>query len=127
MAAFRHNLPRIMFLFLPLLAGIMMLFYWRPRHYYVEHLLLLLHNHACVFVMVPLAWGASALVPRATAWVNFAVFAYLVWYMYRSMRTVYGQGPWLTFAKLTALSFFYFVFGMLMFVLNFAYSALTLD
>ncbi|HXY95784.1 MAG TPA: DUF3667 domain-containing protein, partial [Steroidobacteraceae bacterium] len=127
MAAFRHNLPRIMFVFLPLLAAIMMLFYWRPRHFYVEHLLLLLHNHACVFVVLPLAWGLGALVPRVSGWLDFAVFGYLVWYMYRSMRTVYGQGPWLTAAKLTALSFFYFVFGMLMFVLNFAYSALTLE
>ncbi len=125
--AIRHNLPRTMFLFLPLLAGLMMLFYWRPRHYYVEHLLLLLHNHACAFVVLPVAWGLSALVPRASGWVDFAVFLYLVWYMYRSMRTVYGQGTGLTLAKLTALSFFYFVFGMLMFVLNFAYSALTLD
>jgi hypothetical protein len=127
MATFRHNLPRTMFLFLPLLAGIMMLFYWRPRHYYVEHLLLLVHNHALVFVVIPLAWGFGALVPRAAGPLDFAVFVYLVWYMYRSMRTVYGQGPGLTIAKLTALSFFYFVFGMLMFVLNFAYSALTLD
>jgi len=126
-AAFQHNLPRTMFLFLPLLAAIMMLSYWRPRHYYVEHLLLLLHNHACVFVVLPLAWGLSALVPRAAGGVNLAVFLYLVWYMYRSMRSVYGQGKGLTIAKLTALSFFYFVFGMLMFVLNFAYSALTLD
>jgi len=126
-AAFQHNLPRTMFLFLPLLAAIMMLFYWQPRHYYVEHLLLLLHNHACVFVVLPLAWGVSALVPRAAGALNLAVFLYLVWYMYRSMRSVYGQGKGLTIAKLTALSIFYFVFGMLMFVLNFAYSALTLD
>jgi len=127
MATFRHNLPRTMFLFLPLLAGIMMLFYWRPRHYYVEHLLLLLHNHAAVFVVLPLAWALGALVPRAAGLLNLAVFLYLVWYMYRSMRTVYGQGAGLTIAKLTALSIFYFVFGSLMFVLNFAYSALTLD
>ena len=127
MASFRHNLPRIMFLFLPLLAGIMMLFYWRPRHYYVEHLLLLLHNHAAVFVVLPLAWGLGAVVPRAAGLLGLAVFLYLVWYMFRSMRTVYGQGKGLTVAKLTALSFFYLVFGMLMFVLTFAYSALTLD
>ncbi len=127
MAAFRHNLPRTMFLFLPLLAALMMLMYWRPRHYYVEHLLLLLHNHALVFLILPVAWGLSALVPFASGWIDLAVFLYLVWYMYRSMRTVYGQGPGLTFGKLTALSFFYFVFGLVMFVLNFAYSALTLD
>jgi Protein of unknown function (DUF3667) len=126
-AQFRHNLPRTMFVFLPLLAGLMMLFYWRPRRYYVEHLLLLLHNHALVFVVVPLAWGVSALVPAVAGWVELALFIYLAWYMYRSMRTVYGQGARLTLAKLAPLAFFYFVFGMLMFVLNFAYSALTLD
>jgi hypothetical protein len=59
--------------------------------------------------------------------VDFAVFVYLVWYMYRSMRVVYAQGRALTLAKLTALGFLYFVFGIVMFVLNFAYSALTLD
>ena len=49
--AFLHNVPRAMFIFLPLLAGLMMLMYWRPRHYYVEHLLLFLHNHAFVFLV----------------------------------------------------------------------------
>ena len=40
-----------MFVFLPLLAWLMMLMYWRPRHYYVEHLLLFMHNHAFVFLV----------------------------------------------------------------------------
>jgi hypothetical protein len=126
-AAIRHNLPRTMFLFLPLLAALMMLFYWRPRHYYVEHLLLLLHNHAFVFVVLPVGWALSALVPSVSGWVDLALFIYLTWYMYRSMRAVYGQRPGLTLAKLGALSFLYFVFGLVMFLLNFAYSALTLD
>jgi hypothetical protein len=126
-AAMRHNLPRTMFLFLPLLAGLMMLFYWRPRHYYVEHLLLLVHNHALVFLALPLAWGLGTLLPFVSGWVDFAVFVYLLWYMYGSLRVVYGQGRALTLAKLTALGFLYFVFGIVMFVLNFAYSALTLD
>ena len=30
---------------LPLMALFMKLLYWRPRRYYLEHLLLLLHNH----------------------------------------------------------------------------------
>ena len=39
-----------MFVFLPLLALVMKLLYWRPRRYYVEHLLFLVHNHAFVFL-----------------------------------------------------------------------------
>ena len=54
--AFLHNVPRAMFLFLPLLAAAMMLMYWRPRHYYVEHLLLFVHNHAFVCLLLLLAF-----------------------------------------------------------------------
>ena len=39
-----------MFVFLPLLALVMKLMYWRPKRYYVEHLLFLVHNHAFVFL-----------------------------------------------------------------------------
>ena len=124
--AFLHNLPRAMFLFLPLLAGGMMLVYWRPRHYYVEHLLLFVHNHAFGFLLLLLAAGVSALLPVAASWVRFALCLYIPWYVYRSMRVVYGQGRWLTFGKLLPLSLFYLVSGVLMLALTIAYSGLSL-
>ena len=123
--AFLHNVPRAMFLFLPLLAAVMMLMYWRPRHYYVEHLLLFLHNHALVFIVIGLVlvwskWGFH--IPG----LGFATFVYLAWYMYRSMRVVYRQGPWLTLGKLSVLSLFYLAFAMLLLVVTSFYSALML-
>jgi hypothetical protein len=123
--AFLHNLPRAMFVFLPLLAGAMMLMYWRPRHYYVEHLLLFVHNHAFAFVLLLLASALSALLPPLAAWVRFALWLYIPWYLYRSMRVVYGQGRWLTFGKLLLLSFFYLLSSALMIGLTAAYSFLT--
>ena len=125
-AAYLHNMPRAMFLFLPLLAAAMMLLYWRPRHYYVEHLLLFVHNHAFVFLIVMVGWAATALVPPARPLITSAVALYVPWYAYRSMRVTYGQGRWLTLGKFAVLAFFYFVFGLLMFLLNFVYSALTM-
>jgi hypothetical protein len=137
-----HNVPRAMFLFLPLLAAAMMLMYWRPRHYYVEHLLLFVHNHAFVFLLLLLGglmsalltWLGSALpagrvsgfLPRMSSWVDLAVTLYIAWYAYRSMRVVYGQSRGLTVAKLVVLSFFYLVAGSLMLALTSLYSALTL-
>ena len=41
-----------MFVFLPLMAGAAMLFYWRPRRLYAEHLVLFLHNHAFTFLLL---------------------------------------------------------------------------
>lgn len=125
-AAFLHNLPRAMFVFLPLLAGIMTLLYWRPRRYYVEHLLLLVHNHAFVFLAVMLVWTLNMLLPPLAPWLRFAVGVYFVWYMYRSMRVAYGQGRLLTSSKLIVLGFFYLVFGMFTLVVTSFYSAFTL-
>ena len=124
--AFLHNLARAMFLFLPMLAAAMMLLYWRPRHYYVEHLLLFVHNHAFVFLVVMLAAAVSALLPAVSGTLRVAVTLYIAWYAYRSMRVVYGQGRWLTAGKLALLSVFYLVSGGLMLLLTFVSSALTL-
>jgi len=124
--AFLHNLPRAMFLFLPMLAAAMMLLYWRPRHYYIEHLLLFVHNHAFVFLVVMLAAAVSALLPAVAGMLRVAVTLYIAWYAYRSMRVVYGQGSWLTAGKLALLSLFYLVSGGIMLLLTFVSSALTL-
>jgi hypothetical protein len=138
--AILHSVPRAMFLFLPLLAGAMMLMYWWPRHYYVEHLLLFLHNHAFVFLLLLLVGLVSALLtglasapPPAlqklahgvSELVNLAVTLYIAWYAYRSMRVVYGQGRGLTLGKLLVLSFFYLVGGSLMFALTAVFSVPT--
>jgi Protein of unknown function (DUF3667) len=122
---FLHNVPRAMFIFLPLLAGIMMLMYWRPRHYYVQHLLLFVHNHAFVFLVAGILLLLSKVVPHVPA-LNVAIFLYFAWYMYRSMRVAYGQGRLLTLSKLGVLALFYLVFAALMLAATSLYSAFML-
>jgi hypothetical protein len=104
-----HNLPRAMFIFLPLLAGIMKLMYWRPRRYYVEHLLFLVHNHAFVFLMLIFFMLVDlAIYPLIGDYVwpfYVAGSFYTVWYIFRAMRNMYGQHGLLTFLK-------YFVLGL---------------
>lgn len=123
---FLHNVPRAMFVFLPLLAGAMMLMYRRPRHYYVEHLLLFVHNHAFVFLLLMLAGLTKALARPLAGWISAAVMLYIAWYAYRSMRVVYAQGRGLTLGKLVLLSFFYLASGALMLTLVSVYSVFTL-
>jgi hypothetical protein len=123
--AFLHNVPRAMFVFLPLLAALMMLMYWRPRHYYVEHLLLFVHNHAFVFLVAGVLLLLEKLVP-AVPGVKLAVFVYFAWYMYRSMRVVYRQGRLLTLSKLALLAFFYLLSGAVMIAATSVYSVLML-
>jgi hypothetical protein len=123
--AFLHNVPRAMFIFLPLLAALMALLYWWPRHYYVEHLLLFVHNHAFVFLVAGALLLLSKFVPRVPG-VNLAILLYFAWYMYRSMRVVYRQGRLLTVSKLVLLAFCYLLFAALMIAATSAYSVLML-
>lgn len=106
---FIHNLGRAMFLFLPLLAGFMRLLYWRPPRTYVTHLLLLVHNHAFMFllmsaVLAALHWVRSGALITAT---GFVVAGYVAWYLYQSMRRVYAQAWWMTLLKFSTLSLAY--------------------
>ncbi|MBS0365837.1 MAG: DUF3667 domain-containing protein [Proteobacteria bacterium] len=123
--AFMHNVPRAMFLFLPLLAAAMLLLYWRPRRYYVEHLLWLVHNHAFAFLLAPIVWLLTWLVPGVAGGLAAAAWLYVAWYAWRSMRVVYGQKPGRTLLKLTAVGFFYFLAGVIMVVITSVYSFLT--
>jgi hypothetical protein len=125
-ASFLHDLPRAMFVFLPLMAGVMMLLYWRPRHYYVEHLLFLVHNHAFAFLLLMAAGALSALAPFAADLIGWATALYIAWYIYRATRLMYGQGRARTLGKLALMSFVYLVAGSLMLAITSLYAFLTL-
>ncbi len=112
---FAATAPKLMFLFLPLVAAVALLFYWRPRRLYAEHLVLFLHNHAFTFLLL----GFTAILneiaelkfPLAGVLnlVMFLLWCWLPWYVYRSMRVVYGNGRLLTLLKFFTISTIYFV------------------
>jgi hypothetical protein len=122
-----HNIPRAMFVFLPLLALCMKALYWRPKRYYVEHLLFMIHNHAFVFLALALVMSIG-MIPGVGdyAWLLYsATFFYMTWYIYRAMRNVYYQGRALTLTKYLVLGFLYFIAGTGVFALTAIYSAMT--
>jgi hypothetical protein len=123
--SFMHNLPRAMFVFLPLMAAVMMLLYWHPRHYYVEHLLFLVHNHAFAFVILMLAGVLGTLLPSVSGLIGWATTLYVAWYLYRATRVMYGQGRARTLSKLAFMSFVYLVAGSFMLAITSLYAFFT--
>jgi hypothetical protein len=120
--AFIANIPKMMFVFVPLMALTMLLLYWRPRRYYVEHLVFFLHNHAAIFLILLLetllSWLALLLSWRTfKSWVVAITALYAIWYIYRAMRVYYEQGRLLTFTKLAVVGFAYIIgFGITLLV-----------
>jgi hypothetical protein len=123
--SFMHNLPRAMFVFLPLLAAVMMLLYWHPRHYYVEHLLFYVHNHAFFFLMILLAGVLGTLLPSLATLIGWLTTLYIAWYVYRSMRVMYGQGRVRTLSKLAVLGVVYLLAASVMLGITGFYSLMS--
>ena len=125
--------PKLMFLFLPLMAGAAMLFYWRPRRLYAEHLVLFLHNHAFTFLLLAftailneiaeLEFPLSGILNL----VMFLLWCYLPYYVYRSMRVVYANGRLVTLVKFFTLTTIYFLLLGITMLLGLAFTALSLS
>jgi len=124
--------PKLMFLFLPLMAAVALLFYWRPRRLYAEHLVLFLHNHAFMFLLL----AAMALMNTLAAidlplfglfgFVTFVLLVYLPYYVFRSMRVIYAESRLETSLKFTALGMIYFILLGVTMLAGFVYSVLAL-
>ena len=91
-----RNVPRAFFLFLPIFALMLELFY-RKQGYYIDHLVFSLYYHAFVF----LVFAALFLSGRTLTWVpdppvrvvQWSLIAWLVAYLPVALRRVYG-GSW---------------------------------
>jgi hypothetical protein len=132
------NIPKMMFIFLPLIAAVMFVLYLGSGRYYVEHLLFFVHYHSFFFLggigLVLLDRLSNAYArpdggsPLDAVEGVFAVvlFASVPWYLYRAMRRVYSQGRLVTLVKFSLLGLGYLFFMTLTAVGLVLYTALTL-
>ena len=133
-----ENIPKMMFIFLPLIAVVMVVLYLGSGRYYVEHLLFFVHFHAffflggiailllerlaTLFADTTVGSGVKAVESILTA----VLLVYVPYYLYRAMRRVYGQGRIVTLVKYSLLGIGYLLFMTLTVLGLLAYTALTL-
>ncbi len=112
---FVETLPKTMFLFLPVVALALYLLFFRARRYYVEHLVFALHFQTAMFLFFGVGIALQMLGDRLRAlddtadYLCWALAGYMVWYSWRSLRVVYGQGRFWTAFKLWMFGFAYSV------------------
>ncbi|MGB1438516.1 MAG: hypothetical protein ACPG63_02025, partial [Luminiphilus sp.] len=114
---FRGYLPTAMFLLVPFFALAMKLWYWRPKRYYIEHLVFQVFNHSAFFIAACLVQLASFFLPGLADALSFALVVYFFFYCHRSLRNYYGQGRKTTILKFLSLGIVYMqlmVVGFLM-------------
>lgn len=104
------NLPLMMFILIPLFAGVLKLIYVRRKHLYIKHIVHALHVHSFAYLM----YGLSLLIifkmmdDTALRWITAGFFFILVsTYVYISFLNVYKQGWFKTLVKFNIVGFVY--------------------
>lgn len=97
-----NQMPKVIFVILPIFALLLKLFYVRQKIFYINHLIFSLHAHTVIFlyllfpVLYPVWW--TALITVTGIWL----------YLFFAMRNVYRQSRLMTFVKLNTLLICYF-------------------
>jgi len=113
-------LPVTTFILLPLVALLFKFWYLFASKYYVEHLILALHNHSFLFVVFLLSMLSNSLagwlepseegmVTTAVFWFNISLFTWTPIYFLLSLKRVYQQSWGMTVAKYMVIGLSYIV------------------
>ena len=101
---FRHNLPKLNFLFLVLCSCILYLVYYRRRLYMVNHAFFSIHL-ASTFLLLSTLMFLVSYIPHGE-WMALVVFLYGNYYFYRALRNVYQQPRGKTIIKFFIINLF---------------------
>jgi hypothetical protein len=107
---FKHNVPKMMFLILPLCALLFQIAFWRNKKYYVEHLIYTFHLHCFLFLFLSIIMVLELIIPASwgvNSWLTTIATVGIIWYLYKSMRVYYHRSPFRTVTKLIGVSFMY--------------------
>jgi len=116
---FQRNVPKAMFILLPAFAALMLLFFWRPRRLYVEHLLFLVHNHSAIFAALIIDTLSDLVLPASiSGWFSAVLVGYLAWYCWRALQVFYEKSAGKTWALFLMLGFLYSVLSMTTLILT---------
>lgn len=108
---FMERLPRVLFVLVPVFAGIVALFYWRRP--FPQHLVFAVHLHAVIFIVLTLR-ELSQLTRSAVILDIFelAATATIVAYSLIAFRRVYRESWWRVLPKAIGIAFVYAIAGI---------------
>jgi hypothetical protein len=112
-------LPPTMFVLMPIFALLLKIFYFFKRRLYVEHLIVVLHSHAFLFLSLLLGTLIDMLadwlkpfapwLPAPLGWINVALWLWAPIYLLIMQKRVYRQGWPMTVVKYLLIGWCYVV------------------
>lgn len=121
LTSFIHNAHYFILVFIPILAFLYFLMYWRRKFFFSEHIIYAIHFHVIILIILLLNMILGKIL-------SISIFEYLFFgiivYQFISMKTVYKQGYGKTLVKLLLIDIIYFILLLILLSMLFLYSML---
>lgn len=102
-----HNLPKSLFVCMPLFTLLVALFYIRRRKYFTEHAIFTIHYHVLIlfWIFILLLLGLVF----DTAILFLLLFFYIIFYQYKALKNVYSGRRWVNIIKSISIFCIYYI------------------
>jgi len=129
-----YNIPKALFLYLPLFAFWLWLFHGKKRWYFFDHGIFTLHYFSFLMLsttisMIFFSCFSATEVDALSIIAGIIFFGILIWqvyYFYRAHRKMYGESFFVNFLKSTAMFFINFISIIVVLALLLIYTYLNL-
>ncbi|HVB03716.1 MAG TPA: DUF3667 domain-containing protein [Chitinophagaceae bacterium] len=102
---FRHNIPKMMFLLLPIFALLLKWFYSRKKYNYVDHAIFTIHFHSFIFLLLLIGMIFDGIF--RTSFFSGIQWILIFLYLVIAQKNTYHQSYLKSFLKSFAIVFFY--------------------
>ncbi|TDE41933.1 DUF3667 domain-containing protein [Flavobacterium rhamnosiphilum] len=134
-SSFTHNLPKVLFVFMPIFAFSLWLFHGKKRWYYFDHGIFTLHYFSFLLLLFLLLFlinkgltpfSESSLVSFIQILINFIGIGWMFYYFYPAHRRFYGETRFISFIKCSLLFFINFILVSIILLLFAIYTFINL-
>lgn len=121
MESFLHNIPKVLFLFMPLFALVLWLFHGKKRWLYFDHAIFTLHYFSFILLVVNLLSFSDVVATESdtSTYLQIALLLAVVIavfvYFFIAHKRMYGESRFISFLKATFIyAISLFIFGQLL-------------
>ena len=116
--SFTHNLPKVLFVFMPIFAFFLWLLHGKKRWYYFDHGIFTLHYFSFLLLLFLLLFlinkglamfQETSLVYFIQIVINFISIGWMLYYFYPAHHRFYGETRFISFLKSSMLFFINFI------------------
>lgn len=133
--SFKHNIPKALFVYMPLFAFLLWLFHDKKKWYYFDHGIFTLHYFSFMLLIILLAtlfsqfiylFGENDFIDTIDSIISIAFPIWFIFYFYRANKVFYQETTVISFMKSSLLLFLNTILMFIVLLIFIIYSFITI-